>query len=190
MAGEPVTFAEKGRVRVLCLGNEIRGDDGVGVRVGRVLRSLPLPDHIEVAFLPGVGLDLLDGLRGCSELILVDAVQTGGPPGQLRVTPLAALATDPEIPPQSHGLNVVHLLALLDRLAGEPVPARVTLVGVQAARTDHFSTRLSPAVGRALPRAVAEVLRLAGAPPAVVAVGLAAAERLAAWEPDPGDNPG
>jgi Ni,Fe-hydrogenase maturation factor len=29
--------------RILCLGNELVRDDGVGIRIGRILMTLPLP---------------------------------------------------------------------------------------------------------------------------------------------------
>ena len=38
---------------IVCLGNELAGDDGIGYRVGRVLKALPLPAGLEPVDLLG-----------------------------------------------------------------------------------------------------------------------------------------
>ena len=77
-----------GPIRILCLGNELVSDDGVGIRVGRVLAQLPLPAGVTVEFQLGIGLELMDSLRPAEELIIVDAAQTGAPPGTCHITEL------------------------------------------------------------------------------------------------------
>ena len=46
--------------RILCLGNELVRDDGVGIRIGRILMALPLPADVRVELAPQLGFDLLD----------------------------------------------------------------------------------------------------------------------------------
>jgi len=72
------------RTRVLCIGNELASDDAVGVRVGRVLARLRLPDAISIVIRPQVGLELLDDLEDVDELLIVDAMRTGRPRGRSR----------------------------------------------------------------------------------------------------------
>ena len=63
--------------RILCLGNELVRDDGVGIRIGRILMSLPLPADVRVELAPQLGFDLLDAVAGAERVILVDAMSTG-----------------------------------------------------------------------------------------------------------------
>jgi hydrogenase maturation protease len=48
------------RTHLVCLGNELVGDDGIGIRVGRVLLGLALPSEITVELRASLGFDLLD----------------------------------------------------------------------------------------------------------------------------------
>ena len=69
---------------VLGIGNLIMTDDGVGVKVIHLLQErYSFPGT--VALLDGgtLGLDLLPHLEGVKRLVVVDAVETGGPPGTL-----------------------------------------------------------------------------------------------------------
>lgn len=70
------------RVLVAGMGNELLGDDGVGVAVVRYAESLGEMAGVQFteAGIAGIGLvqDLLDGFAG---LVIVDAVQRGARPG-------------------------------------------------------------------------------------------------------------
>lgn len=170
-----------GRARILCLGNELVGDDGAGLRVGRVLRALALPPEIAVELRRSVGLDLLDLLDPEEELVVVDAARTGGPPGQVRSFPLAELDAVDGAPP-CHGLGLAEVLALAARL-GAGLPPRTTVVTIEAAALDRYGSALDPRVEEAIPRAVAAALTAASAPAASVAEGRHLAESRAGWAP-------
>jgi hydrogenase maturation protease len=157
--------------RVLCLGNELVSDDGVGLRVGRVLRSLALPSDVEVALVPAVSLDLLELIHGVRHLVVVDATTTGSPAGTLHRLALDAVTAFATPPYCCHALGLPELLQLVARLAPDlPVP-RVTFVGIEAAVLDRFGTELSPSVAAAVPEAVAAVLEILNVRGAVPAAG-------------------
>jgi len=69
------------RTRVICLGNELVRDDGVGIRVGRILMELPLPSEVQVELSPQLGFELLEVVAGADQVVLVDATSTGQVPG-------------------------------------------------------------------------------------------------------------
>jgi hydrogenase maturation protease len=70
-------------ILVLGLGNDILGDDAVGLLAARRLRAL-LPRTVDVVESGGGGLDLLDVLEGYDRAILLDAILTGKhPPGTI-----------------------------------------------------------------------------------------------------------
>jgi hydrogenase maturation protease len=175
-------------VRVVCLGNELVSDDGIGIRVGRVLRALSLPEGVSVEMHPHVGIEMLELLHADEHLILVDATVTGASPGTCRTLVVDEIEALAQRPVCCHGLGVAEVLAAARRLDPERVPLSVRLVGVEAQVLDRFGTALSPALRDALPAAVHEVLRCLGADEALLQLGEREAERWKDWEPNPIDS--
>ncbi len=164
-------------IRVLCLGNELAGDDGIGIRVGRVLKSLPLPDDLEVVLRPALGFESLDDCQGCDELIVVDATSTGEAPGTCRFQPLDALATLSAPFGSTHALGLWQLVEVARHLG--TVPSSIRAITVEAESFERNSIELSPRVAAALPRAVGLVLDLVGADGALRHLGRERAVRCA-----------
>jgi len=171
--------------RILCLGNELAGDDGIGSRVGRILRTLELPPGITVELGGRIGLELLDTLQAGERLVFVDAMQSGRPPGACSVFEFGEQSPAAQSRVCCHEVGLEDVLALARRLAPERLPSRVVTIGVEAAVIDRFETRLSDAVREALPHAVEAVLRTIDASDALVAKGIAEATRLRGWDPAP-----
>ena len=67
------------RPRVLGLGNELLGDDAIGIIAARRI-GLELADQVEVVEASTYGLALLDVILGCRQLIIIDAIKTGSCP--------------------------------------------------------------------------------------------------------------
>lgn len=172
-------------VQIMCLGNELAADDGIGIRVGRVLNELELPSNVQVDLRRMVGFELLDSLQPDAELLIVDATSTGEPAGQCTVRELAQVAALATTPYCCHGVGLAELLEAMRRVRPEALPARVRLVGVEAQVIDQCTTELSAPVRDALPEAVAQVLTLIEAPAALVAQGRSKAEELKSWAPGP-----
>jgi hydrogenase maturation protease len=77
------------RALIVCIGNDLVGDDAVGYEVYQLLRRRPLPPSTR----PGLfwalgGLALIDEMAGEELLVVVDAVNLGGAPGALHVMAL------------------------------------------------------------------------------------------------------
>ena len=169
--------------RVVCVGNEFACDDGLGIRIGRVLQELSLPPGVAVHMAADVGLDLIDAVTSTRRMILVDATRSGRPAGTIQTMTeqdVAQLATHPCC---CHALGLPELLRLAARLDATPRIRQTVLVGVEAETLERFGTTLSPAVQAALPEAVAMVLELVGAEPELINTGRARALEIARWEP-------
>ena len=69
---------------VLGMGNPILSDDGLGLVVARRLRGLPMPQDVEVAESEVGGLRLLELVRGFTKVVIIDALQSGGTPGEIK----------------------------------------------------------------------------------------------------------
>ena len=149
--------------RVLCLGNDLICDDGVGIRIGHILSSLPLPDHVGVELAPHLGFDLLDVVAGVERVVLVDAMCTGGAPGTCVTLEGRAIERYSAGSSISHTIGIAELMDLANRLSPERAPATLHFVGIEGARFTEYGDQLSPEVEAAIPKAVAAVLGIIGA---------------------------
>lgn len=158
-------------VLVLCLGNDIRGDDGVGWEVASALEVDlgPAPDvgstrssdpagrHPRVVIRRSAlsGFYLLDELAGYDRAIVVDAVQTGAHlPGTVLSFPFEALGTEAGPSPHAVGLPSV---VRLGRRSGVPLPTRIHIVAIEVDDIESVVEGLTPAVRDAVPRAAGMV---------------------------------
>lgn len=165
------------KVRILCLGNELVSDDGVGIRVGRILQALELPAGVTVELRRALGLGLLDELDPGVELLLVDASHTGSAAGDIHVMNLSTAAGHAQTPYCCHGVGVAEVLRLAERLDASKLPPRVTIIGIESSRLDEYGLELTPAVRDAIPDAVEAVLQQLDAPQETIKQGRREAER-------------
>jgi len=145
-----------GGTRVIGLGNLMRGDDGVGVRVTQMLMSRDLPDGVQVVDGSTRGLGLVSLMEGWQRVILVDAADVGQAPGRfVRFTPQEAqlLGQDQHLSAHEAGLRDALLLANALNL----LPEEIVIYGVQPASLD-WEDRLSPQVEATVPVLVGSIL--------------------------------
>jgi hydrogenase maturation protease len=151
---------EPAPILVLGLGNLLLSDDGVGPAVLQQLaNSSSLWSH-DVEFVDGgtQGLALLSQFDGRRAVIIVDALQTGAPPGTVhRLTLNELRANAAPRADSAHEGNAGELLAAA-QLLGE-LPDRLFIVGVEPARLST-GLALSDAVQQAIPNVVDQVSSL------------------------------
>jgi hydrogenase maturation protease len=138
-------------ILVLCLGNAIRRDDAVALRVADALDAAPAPGAL-VRRSARAGLYLLDDMEGFDRVVVVDAVRTGAhAPG----TVLSFALEDLHAPegPSPHSIGLPSALARA-RAAGAPVPSRVHVVAVEVLDMESVAEGLTPPVEAAVPAAV------------------------------------
>ena len=127
---------------ILGLGNTIRGDDGIGIRLARKLKDTLLPGY-EIKELAAAGLDLIEEIAGYNKVFFIDAIQTpDGKPGQVYHLPLQDFKSSCNLS-STHALNIKQVLELGKKLTGENMP-QVEILAVEAKRLDEFSEDLSP----------------------------------------------
>ncbi len=141
---------------IIGLGNPLRGDDGVGVRVAQALVDLALPDGVEVVDGGTQGLGIVNLMEGWPRVILVDAADVGVTPGQFirfGLEEAHLLGDDQHLSIHAAGLRDALLLAQ----ALGTLPHEVIIFGVQPA-TVEWGSRSSPQVEAALPGLITAVL--------------------------------
>ncbi len=147
------------KITLIGIGQSLRGDDAIGITAVQQWRATH-PENaqhpalqIETAELPG--LALLDMLTEAKAALLVDAVQSGRPPGTIhRLTPqdLAAFLPDSK---SAHGWGVAETLQM-GKLVGHPLPEQIIILAIEAADFE-LGAPLSPAVQAKLPEIIAAI---------------------------------
>ena len=145
---DPADLARRGKGTTLIVGvgNELLGDEGLGVHVVRRLLAMKdrLPPGAEVL---EAGIFLMNSLGEISaypHVILVDAVRAGGKPGRIYRVEIEEGLADclPDV-----GALSLHQWGVAESLYAAEVlgllPARVTLVGAEPERIEP-GTELSP----------------------------------------------
>ncbi len=152
----------KDRTLVLGLGNDLLGDDGVGLTVARVVESRHQQRDVDVVESGEAGLALLEIIDGYRRVVIVDAIQTG------QVEAGTVMIYGPEdfrrvVAPSAHYSGLPEVLELGARI-GCDMPRDLKVVAIEIADPLHFSTELTEKVAHAIEEAVSKVLGLLGEP--------------------------
>lgn len=141
---------------VIGIGNTLMSDDGAGVRVLEHLDDLP--EHVAVVALATGGITLLYHLEPYRKVILTDAVDFGGEPGEIRVFTPDEVSSIKTVGYSLHDLDMLDVLALARKLGTHP--ETVVIAAVQPASL-AMKEGLSEAVEQALPGLARRITSLA-----------------------------
>ena len=152
------------KIKILGIGQSMRGDDEVGLEIVRRWLDSHITDFpvsIEAEILESPGLTLLGEIAGQDAAILVDAVQSGAPPGTLHQLSEDDLINFGEGTGSAHGWGAAETLSLGRQLNPEDLPEKIILIGVEAVQFE-LGEGLSPAVKGAIPKAVDLINKILG----------------------------
>ncbi|MBH0197662.1 MAG: hydrogenase maturation protease [Nitrospira sp.] len=143
-------------VRIIGLGNGLRGDDAVGLMAARRIRQA-VGDPVEVIEAEMAGVDLLELMKGAHIVMLIDAARSGQAPGTIhRLDASTGPIGGQMFPRSSHALGTVDALELARAMG--VLPATVIVYGVEAGNTEAGQP-LSPAVTKALDEVVEQIVQ-------------------------------
>lgn len=135
---------------VIGCGNLLRGDDGVGPILIRRLWDLGLPDGVRVADGGTAGMDVAFKMRGADRVIIVDAAQTGSPPGTLFKVPGEELENLPPLDGiHLHAFRWDHALAFGRWLLKDAYPSDITVYLIEGSCFE-FGAELTPEVAQSM----------------------------------------
>jgi len=153
------------QIKILGIGHSMRGDDEVGLEITRRWRDSQGADYpqytIEAETAESPGLTLLGLIAGLDAAILVDAVQSGAPPGTLHKLIEEDLLDFSAGTGSTHRWGTAETLSLGRKLAPEDLPERIFIIGVEAVQFT-LGEGLSPAVRNAIPEAVEMIDEILG----------------------------
>jgi hydrogenase maturation protease len=139
---------------VLGIGNPLMGDDGLGVEVVRRLREKRLPPPVELLDGGTAGVYLLPHLEGRTHILVVDAIDFGGQPGQVVRLHPSDIPARVGIKLSEHQVTFHEILALMDLMGFRP--REFICIGAQP-RSNNWGDPLSPEVEAAIPHLMEEI---------------------------------
>lgn len=140
---------------VVCIGNELVADDAAGYLVYGKLAGI----EARLEYLGVAGIDLLGLLEGETDLVVVDAVQLGAPPGTVHVLDWQELPSCGQAI-SGHGVGLRESIEIGRFLFPDRVPERVTLVGIEGRCFNRMREHMTSAVAKAIEPAAAVVREL------------------------------
>ncbi|MEM2073910.1 MAG: hydrogenase maturation protease [Nitrososphaeria archaeon] len=126
----------------VCIGNELRGDDEVGVHIGRRLKKTSLKDNVILAYnTPENHIqEILE--KDVETVIFFDAVDVKASPGTIILQEI--LPDKPSyISISTHSIPIETIVSIIESLSGKKM--RFYIIGVQAKNLD-FGSKMSKEV--------------------------------------------
>jgi len=139
-------------MRIICCGNPERGDDGAGALVAGRLRDL----GVEAETRTGEASELLEAWRGVDDVVVVDAVLTGAPPGTVWQWDGRQENFPKRQSTSTHGLGLADAITLARVL--DQLPHRLRVYGIEGRRFEH-GTEVSPEVQLAVEEVVRQIIK-------------------------------
>ena len=148
--------AGQGETLVIGLGNPIMADDGLGIAaLERLREGWTLPESVRLVDGGTWGMNLLPLIEEASELLLLDAIDSGKPVGELVVLEREEVPRFFGLKLSPHQIDLREVLALAELRGG--LPAKLVAMGLQPARVEMFSG-LSPGVESGMDGLLAAVM--------------------------------
>jgi hydrogenase maturation protease len=136
------------RTAVLALGNDILGDDGVGLLAARALRR-EIDEEVDIIESAEAGFAMLELLTGYDRALILDAVVTGKhAPGTILSFGAEDFRT--VVAPSPHYAGIPEVLALAERL-GVPFPKQLSILAMEVQDPCSIRESLTVPVRVALP---------------------------------------
>jgi hydrogenase maturation protease len=154
---------KKTKTLVLGLGNELYGDDGVGIHVVRQVKQKieayntsskdkNATDFLECSL---TGLALLDVIAGYDSLIIIDTIKSSNPkPGKIRLLDGTQLRHIPG--PSPHYVSIPQTIEI-GRKLGLKVPSRIKVIAVEAKTMYNLGEGLTQEMKKVIPRIIQEL---------------------------------
>ncbi len=143
---------------VLGIGNDILGDDAVGIHIAKsISKKIHSPD-IDVKETGATGLNLIETISGYDKLIVIDAILSNKPgSGQIHRLELKDLESGKTLTPHEASLHTT--IELGNRLFPGQMPREVIIFGVQIEDIEEVTIDITPAIKAAIPKAVRLIIK-------------------------------
>jgi hydrogenase maturation protease len=143
---------------ILGVGNQILGDDGVGIHVSDELKKRIKDPNITIDDAVTGGMNLLELLLGYDKAIIVDAVKSNeGEVGEVKRIPLDNFSTMHSCNP--HDVSLIEAIEVAKKMGEKRIPQEIIIIGIIMKEIPcEFGEKLSEKIEAAVPKAVDMIL--------------------------------
>ena len=146
------------KLKVIAVGNDLYGDDGVGNAVLHELEKMPEMKEIELIDGATDALGLIDHFSGVDHVIIVDAAQMGEIPGTVKVFNKEEVKLKIKMDHLSvHGISLAETFDIAQIV--DSLPKKITIIGIEP-KNIGISQSLSNVVTQSIPEVVSNIINL------------------------------
>ncbi len=146
------------RLKVIAIGNDLYGDDGVGNAVLNVLEQIPEMKDVELIDGATDALGLIDHFSGADHVVIVDAAQMGENPGTVKIFCKEEVELKIEMDNLSvHGISLAETFNIAQMV--DSLPEKITIIGIEP-KNIGISQKLSNVVTQSIPEVVSNIINL------------------------------
>lgn len=140
------------RLAVVGIGNLLMQDDGIGIHVIQQLEKMKcLPEDVELIDAGVNSYDMVNIFCRYDQLIIVDAMETGGEPGTIYRAPLEDLGLRPDDSIMSlHEMHFIEAVNMIKMMGYSP---RIVVLGIEP-EVIQVSMDLSGSIRSKVPRLI------------------------------------
>ena len=140
---------------ILCIGNVLLSDEGIGVHVANELMQRELPPEVSVVEGGTDGFRLLNVITEADRLIVVDAVRGGDKPGTIYRFDIEDVRNSPAgFKTSVHQIGILEVIDLSGLIGKTP---HTTVIGIEP-KSLEMSLELTPEIMAKVPRVIELVL--------------------------------
>ena len=140
---------------IVGIGNQLLGDEGLGLHVIDKLLQISVPSNVEVLDCGCDLLSLMSYLDKPEKIIIVDAICAGGKPGEIYRFDYSELGAGGIKMQSSHQVGATDVLGLLKQIYPVLTGCEIVIIGVEPKAIE-----LSASLSERVRESIADVLRL------------------------------
>jgi len=140
---------------IIGCGNLLLKDEGIGVHVIEYLKQKNLPSDVELLDGGTAGFDLLGSIQEAEKVVIVDAVYSGGNPGEIYSFSPKDFETEASPKTSLHDITLKDIFQAARKLG--PLP-KIRIIGIEP-KTIDCGTELSPELKKMMPKISELVLK-------------------------------
>lgn len=137
-------------IGILGVGNILRGDDGVGIKIVEELKEKSLPSNIKVLELGTGGLKIIHKLEEFERVLIIDSVKMNSEPGDFRFFSPSEVKFLKKSD-GTHGTSIMEIIKISENLGFSP--DEITILGIQP-KNQKLGTDLSDEVEEKIPKII------------------------------------
>ena len=149
---------ENSKIKVIAVGNDLYGDDGVGHAVIEILEQMPEMSNVEIIDGATDALGLIDHFEDEAHIIFVDAAQMGEEPGTVKVFSKDEVRLKIKMDHLTvHGISLAETFDIAK--AVDKLPEKITIIGIEP-KNIGISEKLSDIVKQSIPNVISQIINL------------------------------